>query len=239
MKTKHIDMTGATIKCWLIIRKTETPGISIAAKNGYATWICRCLKCGQEKELIGSTLRNKTPGCSNCIRIKRHVVVERKTCNKCCVSKPTTAYYKYKSSGNPRSICRDCQHAIRVERYKNNPELKEIASVKNSINCKANQKNKYIQSLKKSYGITEDQYNNMLDACGNRCEICKTDSARRLVIDHDHISGKVRGLLCDKCNVAIGGLGDSSESLLAAVDYLCRHEVKSNVLNMVGNVSNV
>lgn len=57
------------------------------------------------------------------------------------------------------------------------------------------------------------------------CAICGgTEPGRRLAIDHDHDTGLVRGLLCRKCNGAIGLLGDSADRLEAALAYLRRHE---------------
>lgn len=57
------------------------------------------------------------------------------------------------------------------------------------------------------------------------CGVCGgTEPGRRLAIDHDHVTGLVRGLLCRKCNAALGLLGDSVEGVEAALDYLRRHE---------------
>jgi hypothetical protein len=61
---------------------------------------------------------------------------------------------------------------------------------------------------------------------GGRCAICGTDSPRgngSFPVDHDHRTGRVRGLLCHPCNTGIGLLGDSSNQLLAAVAYLMQH----------------
>lgn len=83
--------------------------------------------------------------------------------------------------------------------------------------------------LKRTYGLTPEAY----DALGTQCAICgatqgsKTrvngdGKAYRLFVDHDHGTGKVRGLLCFGCNVAIGYLDHSVERLQAAMDYLRR-----------------
>ena len=71
------------------------------------------------------------------------------------------------------------------------------------------------------YGLTTEDYNNMLLAQENSCAICGS-SDRSLVIDHDHKTNKVRGLLCSNCNTGIGKLGDTSELLRRAIDYLDR-----------------
>lgn len=56
---------------------------------------------------------------------------------------------------------------------------------------------------------------------GKTCRICGT--AERLVIDHDHTTGKIRGVLCRKCNSAIGFFEESTDRLRAAIDYLTHH----------------
>jgi hypothetical protein len=63
----------------------------------------------------------------------------------------------------------------------------------------------------------------MYERASGRCEICgrlEDDDCGLLCIDHDHGSGAVRGLLCRKCNAAIGQMGDSVEMLERAIAYL-------------------
>jgi hypothetical protein len=78
--------------------------------------------------------------------------------------------------------------------------------------------------LKRNRGITTVDYDKMLANQEGKCAICHTDtpSKRRKYfdIDHCHATGKVRGLLCEVCNRAIGLLKDSPEMLRRAADYL-------------------
>jgi len=81
--------------------------------------------------------------------------------------------------------------------------------------------------LMKDYGMTLEQYDSRCAAQGNRCAICRRHSdtlPSRLVIDHCHDTGIVRGLLCDDCNMAIGRLGDTAANLAAAYSYLVKFE---------------
>jgi len=79
--------------------------------------------------------------------------------------------------------------------------------------------------LKYKYGITEQQYDDMFNAQGSKCAICgstetKDKKRHRLVVDHDHATGAVRGLLCSSCNKALGLFSDSIETMYSAIKYL-------------------
>lgn len=84
--------------------------------------------------------------------------------------------------------------------------------------------------LKKTYGITEAEYLSMLEAQGGRCAICGPNARqprhfKRLCVDHDHATGKVRGLLCDRCNRLLGMVGENFSILRSAAYYLRSHQV--------------
>lgn len=78
--------------------------------------------------------------------------------------------------------------------------------------------------LKKYYGIAPAEYEALLFAQQNSCAICRSTDPKdrwdRFHVDHDHRTGKVRGLLCGPCNTAIGKLKDSIPLLKAAIEYL-------------------
>lgn len=75
---------------------------------------------------------------------------------------------------------------------------------------------------KNNYGISIDQFNDMHSAQGGVCAICGKESTdgKSLHVDHCHDTGSVRGLLCNRCNPALGALGDSVEMLSKAIRYL-------------------
>lgn len=72
------------------------------------------------------------------------------------------------------------------------------------------------------YKITIGDYERMVDEQGNRCKLCGNEpkEGKKLVIDHDHRNGKVRGLLCNSCNVGIGLLQDDPALLEKAINYI-------------------
>lgn len=78
--------------------------------------------------------------------------------------------------------------------------------------------------LMRLYGITPEQYEGMLVKQDARCAICLRTSLGRLCVDHNHTTGKVRGLLCQACNRALGLMGDSSGNVARAASYLARQE---------------
>ena len=73
------------------------------------------------------------------------------------------------------------------------------------------------------YGITQADFNHMRIAQHNRCAICREVFTKTPRVDHNHDSGKVRGLLCGPCNIGIGLLKDSAVRLRMALRYLEAH----------------
>ena len=132
-------------------------------------------------------------------------------CVKCNIEQPIENYYKQTGArtkkGYRRPTCKSCVGESTTQWSKDNPEkMKEIRR-------KA--------KLKKKYGISLKQYDEMVIKHGNKCAVCnKTHERRPLNVDHCHATGKVRGLLCDKCNMALGLLNDSTETIKNLERYL-------------------
>lgn len=76
----------------------------------------------------------------------------------------------------------------------------------------------------KKYGLTDADYKALFDRQGGLCALCGTDRPggrfKVLHVDHCHETGRVRGLLCHRCNVALGTLGDTPKSIAAALEYV-------------------
>lgn len=77
-------------------------------------------------------------------------------------------------------------------------------------------------ALKTRYGITIAQYDALAEAQGGGCALCgkACTTGKRLAVDHDHATGRVRGLLCRKCNRGLGHFDDDPAALRRAADYL-------------------
>jgi hypothetical protein len=79
--------------------------------------------------------------------------------------------------------------------------------------------------LKQCYGLSQDDYDAMLAAQSSGCAICGksvADNGKFLAVDHNHTTGKIRGLLCRECNSAIGFMHDNPSFLRLAASYLER-----------------
>ena len=83
-----------------------------------------------------------------------------------------------------------------------------------------------IQKLRTEFGISVHEYEEMNIRQGGLCAICKQTNAsgKRLGVDHDHKTGKIRELLCSLCNTAIGELREDPDILRAAIAYLEKHK---------------
>ena len=96
---------------------------------------------------------------------------------------------------------------------------------------KANPKKFKNYVLKSYYGITLEEYQAKLESQGNVCAICgqpeqvkRDGQVKALAVDHDHETGKVRGILCQACNKALGLLKDDVSLFQKSIDYLLQHK---------------
>ena len=88
--------------------------------------------------------------------------------------------------------------------------------------CSEHLKKQHVKSLKRLYGLTREEHAALLVEQHGLCAICQ--KKERLDIDHNHSLNTVRGLLCRKCNLALGLFGDSLKILQSAVKYFERFE---------------
>lgn len=90
------------------------------------------------------------------------------------------------------------------------------------LKCKRCRRHEHLTTI---YGISIHDYEAMLHAQGGVCAICGAAPKKKpLVVDHDHKTGKVRGLLCNGCNSGIGHFRDDITALDAAATYLRSHQ---------------
>lgn len=87
--------------------------------------------------------------------------------------------------------------------------------------------------LKTAYGITPELYEALLAEQRGACALCRSEDPKarhgRFAVDHDHLTGAVRALLCSACNTGIGQLGDDPDLLIAAAAYVRRHRDRARI----------
>lgn len=134
-------------------------------------------------------------------------------CRRCGQDKPADCFYS--DSTNPDKLRKPCKACLSEERRERYQRLNGIDA-------------SYEQVLRREYGITLDDYNQMVRKQGNRCAICRRAESsksgggrtRRLSVDHDHATGAVRGLLCQRCNTVVWSLEDNHVTITAVTAYI-------------------
>lgn len=147
--------------------------------------------------------------------------VEYKVCTGCGENKPIYHYSPRK--GRPlgvQSRCKPCRTAYnKTEAHRRSMERarwKHRYGPEDAAKCRD-------WWMPRKYGITPETYDRMVAEQGGVCKICSsppTDRYKRLVIDHCHETGAIRGLLCNRCNLALGHLGDTREAVQKVLEYL-------------------
>ncbi len=157
-----------------------------------------------------------------------------KRCKKCGALKRIDDFYRNGARDSRRPECKACTNALRLKRYRLNRE-KEIARVRawqraNPDRVKAwREKNRDRRleqlreiHLRNKFGLTVDEYNRILEAQGGVCAICESPPTPgiSLHVDHDHGTGEIRGLLCVRCNNALGLFREDTDLLKRAARYV-------------------
>lgn len=203
------DYTGQQFGKLLVLERAPSRG-----NNSY--WLCQC-ECGNQKEIYGKSLQCGDVRSCGCIRTEKtaeHLAKraasharwawrKEKPCLKCKEVFPVEDFPRNASSPDGRgSYCKPC-HSVqgRENRTKNHGSRG--------------------YHLKRRYGITQEDFNRLLEQQQGACAICNTGAGEKpWHVDHDHSTGRVRGILCHSCNTALGNFKDSTELLRSALDYL-------------------
>jgi hypothetical protein len=173
----------------------------------------RCIDCGLTKSTAEFGRNRERPDglavyCKPCFRRRANEYYEKKRraegrevrhrvqvpgakrCASCSEIKPLTEFHRARSqSGGYNCYCKTCRKAISAESH-----------------------------LRNSYGMTNAEFQAMVEAQGGLCAICVERPA--VHVDHDHETGQVRGVLCFPCNAALGQFRDRIDLLARAASYL-------------------
>lgn len=154
------------------------------------------------------------------LQVQEDIKKQSKVCGTCGERKNFSEFYSNRSTCDGRtSLCKVCVNEVRsAYRRKHSAKVKKRAR---DIH------------LMYSFGITQGDYDAILKSQNYSCAICgihytdvRVTSGRTgyLAVDHCHETGGIRGLLCNRCNLALGFLGDSQDLLHKAAKYLKEYE---------------
>ena len=170
--------------------------------------IKECSKCKNHKDVI---LFNKN---------KKNTTTGRSSWCKACIKKHD-ASKNYKPIYRGTKICQTCKITKKATEFHVNKKHKDGLERR----CKkCNMLRKDNNHYRNKYGITLDDYNNLIKSQNYQCAICKTVDPgvgiNRFHVDHNHSTGVVRGLLCSNCNRALGQFKDDISILESAAEYI-------------------
>lgn len=151
-----------------------------------------------------------------------------KTCSRCKIAKEESDFYR--GGGKLLAHCKQCDHEkSKLWRQKNPERVKENSKKWKSKNPSRTKELNRISLLRRRYDMTPEQLRWAEEQAAGVCPLCG-DKAK-LVIDHDHNTGKFRGLLCLKCNGGLGLFRDNIEALKTAIEYLKNGGTKMTTCN--------
>lgn len=139
--------------------------------------------------------------------------------------------WKKENRERSREIARNSYHKNRDKILAKRRENSEHYTIKNKEWRKANPEKAAViyrrRNLKQKYDLTIEEWDALAISQNYECAICHSDCSEKgsLVVDHDHDTGAIRGLLCKTCNRGIGLLKDSVNVLLNAANYLARTKI--------------
>jgi hypothetical protein len=162
-----------------------------------------------------------------------------KRCPRCEETKDESAFHRLKSGPNMGRLagyCKPCEVKAQADRYRTRPEYAEARRAYHrqwmAANPEKASKWSRQKALRRRYGMTIDEYDAMLERQNGVCAACGGTSTdgRRLSVDHEHTTKRVRGLLCNHCNRAVGYLRDDPVAAAALAEYLRLHQTPPNSL---------
>jgi len=171
-----------------------------------------------------------------------------KTCPKCKLEKNLSEFHKDKTTlSGLHYRCKDCKNSYTKRNYQSKKESDpQFAERCRLYSINYYHKTKHLKKWKTRiraiqanigrkcrYGITVEHFNQLLKMQNGLCAICgqpstardKFGKIRSLGVDHDHKTGKLRGLLCSNCNTGLGQFREKIKFLEKAIEYLKKHSL--------------
>lgn len=170
----------------------------------------------------------------NCLDCNKKLTDYRcKRCKKCANTKENNPYWKggvrKKQIVNKESHRKSCEkynklHPEKRKESYTNYAIRNKELISKNRNMPENKTRKRNGEIIKAYGITFNEFNQMVANQNNKCAICNLEfnNKKQTHIDHNHKTGIVRQILCHKCNVGIGLFGENIDLMKLAINYLER-----------------
>ena len=152
-----------------------------------------------------------------------------KSCSICKKLKPKTEFYRYKVPGGSDIVRSACKICLKVAQKQALLDPIKRQHKRDRHRCWCKNHSEYLREirLKKRFGLSVQDYEHLFTGQNGCCAICgnpetliSAGGLQRLAVDHDHRTNKVRGLLCYRCNSALGLFQDSESILEQALLYL-------------------
>jgi hypothetical protein len=160
-----------------------------------------------------------------------------KACNKCGVVKPLEDFHRapgcrdgrrgdciecFRAAANARNAANPQANRDRVRRWQEENPERYREKLKEFKQSPAGKRSDRKGHLRRKFGMSLEDYDELVEKQGGVCAVCgyPPDEGKSFHIDHDHDSGRIRGLLCSRCNHAIGLLRDDPEVIESALTYL-------------------
>ncbi len=196
------NLAGHCFGLWSVLKRLPNN------RHRMTMWLCRC-SCGTERPVLGSSLfygKSASCGCARKIDPDRPV----KRCTTCQVTKPIGDFGMNKSRNDGHHTeCRSCVAEGNANRAPARAEWK----------------------LRRNYGIGLKDKGALIEAQGGRCPLCLRNLSSP-VVDHDHATNRIRGVLCRNCNTWLGAIEADPGRIDRALEYLLTgaDHVKDHVL---------
>lgn len=178
-----------------------------------------CTGCGLTKSLdqFNKNIRGKLGRQPKCKRCEKQSYDTRYTGGRILEDK------KAAKADSTTKRCRCCDRRLPIDSF--HKSQKGLLRRKSICKDCTSQRDRRGDRLKSKYDLSLNDFERMLSEQDGKCAICRSSKHHgvNFVVDHDHITGRVRALLCNKCNPALGLMGDDPNRLLAAAEYLRKH----------------
>lgn len=217
LKKKKQETKCCTAQCQRLLDRESAPAglCPYCKKNDVPPGRKRCNECAERTRLLTATYRkrsNELFQCCGCGGTKRSSEMISRSkggyqppwCKECGLEKEEAGL----------KFCRTCLEWVSKDGFRK--AVREKSDTRGT--CKK-------CAVAQMYGMNKDEYVGLVESTGPLCPICFREfsdvpNGSERHVDHDHVTGQVRGIICEACNRALGLFGDSVDALLSAAAYL-------------------